>query len=202
ESVQQFFNAVRGLEWKPLGILADFVDVDPQYEALAEDFLRWKLQYVVVEDRAAAEKAIDVVKSVSKGRLDCLVLNGHTSPAPPMSIEGALPMANVVRFDDRVKHFQDYIRDVYIVGTVDLAWQLAEQYPQLEFVARTGEMVRGHVVSWGEHEDHGPLSLKREIRELDAQMDLAIRQTAILQDEVVRRDDLVRESEVRKARLT
>ena len=45
--------------------------------------------------------------------------------------------------------------------------ELSEQYPNLEFVARTGEMVRGHVVSWGEHEDHGPLSLKREIRELD-----------------------------------
>ena len=53
------FNAVNGLDWRPLGILADFVDVDPEYEALVEDFLRWKLQYVVVEDRTAAEKALD-----------------------------------------------------------------------------------------------------------------------------------------------
>src|SRR5262249_7275475 len=48
ESVQQFFNAIRGSDWAPLGILADFVEVEPDYEALVEDFLRWKLQYVVV----------------------------------------------------------------------------------------------------------------------------------------------------------
>src|SRR5262249_43803494 len=47
-SVQQFFNAVRDKDWAPLGILADFVEVDPEYEALVEDFLRWKLQYVVL----------------------------------------------------------------------------------------------------------------------------------------------------------
>jgi chromosome segregation protein len=201
ESVQQFFNAVRGLDWTPLGILADFVEVEPDYEALVEDFLRWKLQYVVVEDRAAAERAIDVVKTVSKGRLDCLVLNGQTAPTPPLVIEGARPVADVVRFDDRVRHFSDYVRDAYVVDTVDRAWELAAQYPYLEFVARTGEMVRGHVVSWGEHEDHGPLSLKREIRELDAQMDVAQRETLAHQEEAIRLEDLVRESETLKGRL-
>ena len=30
ESVQQFFNHVRGLDWEPLGILADFVEVEPR----------------------------------------------------------------------------------------------------------------------------------------------------------------------------
>ncbi|HEY2380476.1 MAG TPA: chromosome segregation protein SMC [Terriglobia bacterium] len=201
ESVQQFFNAVRGLEWAPLGILADFVEVEPDFEALVEDFLRWKLQYVVVQDRTQAERAIDIVKTVSKGRLDCLVLNGHTTPAPPAVIEGARPLAEVVRFDDRVRHFSDYVRDAYIVDTADRAWELAAQYPQLEFVARTGEMVRGHVISWGEHEDHGPLSLKREIRELDAQLDTAQRQTTVWQDESIRLEDLVRESEALKGRL-
>src|SRR5215831_2628679 len=82
ESVQQFFNAIRGSDWAPLGILADFVEVEHDYEALVEDFLRWKLQYVVVRDRHEAERVIDVVKTVSKGRLDCLVLNGDTTPSP------------------------------------------------------------------------------------------------------------------------
>jgi chromosome segregation protein len=202
ESVQQFFNAVRGSAWAPLGILADFVEVEPSYEALVEDFLRWKLQYVVVEDRGQAERAIEVVKTVSKGRLDCLVLNGRTIPQEPLPIDGAVPLGSVVRFDDRVRHFNEYIRDAYIVETADQAWQLAEQHPNLEFVARSGEMIRGHVVSWGEHVDHGPLSLKREIRELDSQMDVAIRNTTVLQEEVVRLEDLVRESEALKGRLS
>lgn len=201
ESVQQFFNAVRGQDWAPLGILADFVEVDPDYEALVEDFLRWKLQYVVVEDRSHAERALDLVRNVSKGRLDCLVLNGSTRPKPPAEIESATPLANVVRFDDRVHHFNEYIRDAYIVDTADQAWELAGRYPSLEFVARTGEMVRGHVVSWGEHEALGPLSLKREIRDLDRKMDLAARQAAALRDEVVQLEELVHESERDKARL-
>jgi chromosome segregation protein len=201
ESVQQFFNAVRGLDWAPLGILADFVEVETNYEAIVEDFLRWKLQYVVVQDRTQAERALEIVKTVSKGRLDCLVLNGTTTPEPPATIEGALPLASVVRFDNRVHHFNQYIRDAYIVDTAGQAWDLAEQYPSLEFVARTGEMVRGHVISWGEHEDHGPLTLKREIRELDSRMDIALRQTSMLQEEVVRLEDLVQSSEMLKARL-
>src|SRR5262249_28926349 len=196
------FNAIRSLEWAPLGILADFVEVAPEYESVVEDFLRWKLQYGIVEDRGQAERAIEIVKNVSKGRLDCLMLNGSTRPESPIPIDGAVRIAAVVRFDDRVRHFEDYIRDAYIVDTAERAWELAERYPHLEFVARTGEMVRGHVVSWGEHEDHGPLALKREIRELDAKMNRATRHTATLQEEVLRVEDLVRQSEALKSRLT
>src|SRR5205807_3210041 len=137
----------------------------------------------------------------SKGRLDCLVLNGTTTPEPPATIEGALPLSSVVRFDNRVHHFNQYIRDAYIVDTADRAWELAEQHPSLEFVARTGEMVRGHVISWGEHEALGPLSLKREIRELDRNMDLAVRKSVVLHEDVFRLDDLVRENETLKSRL-
>src|SRR5262249_54400923 len=79
ESVQQFFNAVRAQNWSPLGILADFIEVEPEYESLVEDFLRWKLQYVVVPDREHAQRALDLVKTVSKGRLDCFILNGDTT---------------------------------------------------------------------------------------------------------------------------
>src|SRR5204863_10010316 len=138
--------------------------------------LRCNLQYIVVQDRSQADRALDLVKTVSKGRLDCLVLNGTTAVEPPAVIEGAVPISSVVRFDDRVRHFNQYIRDAYIVDTADQAWDLAEQHPNLEFVARTGEMVHGHVISWGEHADHGPLSLKREIRDLDSKMDRAMRQ--------------------------
>ena len=201
ESVQQFFNHVRGFDWAPLGILADFVDVEHEYESLVEDFLRWELQYVVVEDRAQAERALAVVKNVSKGRLDCLVRNGSTQSQLPLPLEDAKPLSSVIRLDDRVRHFVEYIRDAYIVDTVERAWELAERYPKLVFVARTGEVVRGHVVSWGEHDAIGPLSLKREIRELDRKMDQAVRRTASLGDDVIRLEQLVQDSEKLKSRL-
>ncbi len=61
---------------------------------------------------------------------------------------------------------------------------LADQYPNCRFVATTGEVIHGHVVSWGEREALGPLSLKREIRELDRQMDTAVRETAAREADV------------------
>jgi len=201
ECVQRFFNHTRSLDWSPLGILADFAEVEPEYESLVEDFLRRELQYVVVEDRAEAERALAVVKDVSKGRLDCLVRNGSTGPEPPIAIEGATPLSSVIRFDDRVRHFSEYIRDAYIVDNVDRAWELSQRYPKLVFIGRTGEVVRGHVVSWGEQEAHGPLSLKREIRELDRKMSMAVRRMATLQEYVLGLDQLVQESESLRARL-
>jgi chromosome segregation protein len=157
---------------------------------------------VVVQDRGQAEKAIEIVKTVSKGRLDCLILNGSSAPDPPFHIEGALPLSDVVRFDERVRHFNDYIRDAYLVDTAEQAWQLAQQFPKLEFVVRTGEVIRGHVVTWGEHVDHGPLALKREIRDLDSKMDKAMRQTAALQKEALLLEERVHESEALKVRLS
>ncbi len=80
------------------------------------------------------------------------------------------------------------------------AWELAARYPACKFVARSGEIVRDHVIGWGESDAHGPLSLKREIRELDRQMDLAGRETVATQADVVRLNELVREYEALKAR--
>src|SRR5262249_14021459 len=200
ESVQQFFNHVQTLDWSPLGILADFVEVDPEYESVVEDFLKFELQYVVVQDRSIASRALTVVKDVTKGRLNCLVLNGDTVLSQPESIVDAIPLSNVVRFDQRVQHFNEYIRDAYIVEDAERAWQLAERYPHCKFVARTGEIVRGHVIGWGEHDAHGPLSLKREIRELDRRMDLAVKETAARQNDVAHLEELIREQESLKSR--
>src|SRR5262249_44843119 len=110
ESVQQFFNHVRTQNWSPLGILADFIEVEPEYESVVEDFLKFELQYVVVQNRGDAHRALSVVKDVTKGRLNCLVLNGSTTPEIPDSIDGATPLARVVRFDERVRHFSNYLR--------------------------------------------------------------------------------------------
>lgn len=222
EPVQRFFNHVRGLDWSPLGLLADFVEVEPEYEALVENFLRFELQYVVVEDRARAEQALAVVKDVTKGRLNCLVLNGEPAivsddrakewelptagvpmdgPLAAGASAGAVPLVSIMRFDQRVRHFAEYVREAYIVDSVDRAWELAGRYPKFVFVARSGEVVRGHIIGRGEHEGHGPLSLKREIRQLDRRMDTAARETAAFQNDAARLEERVRESEALKTRL-
>src|SRR5262249_27529549 len=93
------------------------------------------------------------------------------------------------------------IHDAYIVESLEQAWWLAGLYPHRRFVARTGEVVHGSVLGWGEHEPYGPLSLKREIRELDRRMDRAMRETQAREADVARLTELVRESDVLRARL-
>ena len=111
ESVKRFFNHTRSTNWAPLGILADFMEVEHDYEAVIEDYLRNELQYVVVEDRAGAERALGIVKDVTKGRLECIVLTGATASGEAEQIEGAVPLTALVRFDERVKHFSNYLRN-------------------------------------------------------------------------------------------
>ena len=205
ESVQQFFNHVRGSSFQPLGMLADFMEVEPNCESVVEAFLRYELQYVVVENRSDAERVLGIVRNITKGRLDCLVLNGESSPDRPESVEaipGATPMASVIRFNDRVRHFASRLRDAYIVASLADAWELSGRYPHCRFVARSGEVVQGYVVGWGQQDELGPLALKREIRELDKKADAAARETANAEEEMARLLDLLEESEALKSRLT
>ncbi len=202
ESVQQFFNYARGHDCEPLGILADFIEVDSNQEALVENFLRPELQYVVVKDRAQAERALSIVKDVTKGRLECLVLNGDSSIESAETIEGATPLASVVRFDDRLKHFAGCLRGVYLVKDVEQAWDLAGRYPHYRFVVSSGEVVQGNVIGWGEREALGPLSLKRELRELDKQLDLAKRESRLRESKASRLEALVTETNDLRTRLS
>ena len=205
ESVQQFFNHVRGSGWQPLGMLADFMEVEPNYETVVEAFLRYELQYVVVQNRSDAERVLGIVRNITKGRLECLVLNGDSSSSATESAEaipGATPMASVIRFNDRVRHFASRLRDAYIVESLSDAWELSGRYPHCRFVAKSGEVVQGYVVGWGQQDELGPLALKREIRELDGKAVAAARETENAEEEMARLLDLLEESDALKSRLT
>ncbi len=50
ESVRRLFQSgVMNGGLAPAGVLADFLEVEPRYEGVAEDFLRDELNYVVVK---------------------------------------------------------------------------------------------------------------------------------------------------------
>jgi chromosome segregation protein len=140
EAVQQFFNHVRGSGWEPMGMLADFVEVDSNYEAIVEGFLRDELQYIVVENRGDAERVLDIVKTVTKGSLSCLVLNeslfGQEDAVE--EIPGATPLTRVIRFNDRVRNYSAQLRNAYVVETLADAWEQSGRYPNFRFMARSG----------------------------------------------------------------
>ena len=178
ESVQQFFNHVRDESWAPMGIVADFVEVEPDYEAVVQDLLHNELQYVVVEDLLHAEKALAIARGATHGRLEFLVATGESgSESDPEPIGNAKPVAELVRLDPRLQFFRNHIRNAYIVGDLAQAWRLSGEHSGKTFVAASGEVVSDRVISWGERSSHGPLSLKREMRDLDRRVEEARRES-------------------------
>ena len=54
-------------------MLADYVEVDPQFEKPAEEFLHEELEYVVVESWEQAERGLDFIRAELDGRATFLV---------------------------------------------------------------------------------------------------------------------------------
>ncbi len=76
EPVKRLFGAMDSGDFRPLGLLADFVEVDPAYERAAEEFLHDELEYVVVEDWSHAEQGMNLLRDGSDGRATFLVHGG------------------------------------------------------------------------------------------------------------------------------
>ena len=69
ESVRRLFQsgALQGGR-APVGVLADFLEVEPRYEAVVEDFLRDELNYIVVKSWDAVAEGLRLLRSDVDGR--------------------------------------------------------------------------------------------------------------------------------------
>ncbi|HEV2689352.1 MAG TPA: AAA family ATPase, partial [Bryobacteraceae bacterium] len=74
ESVRRLFQsgALQGGH-APAGVLADFLEVEPRYERVVEEFLRDELNYVVVKSWDAADVGLRLLRSDVDGRATFLV---------------------------------------------------------------------------------------------------------------------------------
>src|SRR5437879_13152490 len=57
----------------PVGVLADFLEVEPRYESMVEDFLRDELNYIVVKSWDAADEGLRMLRTDVDGRATFLV---------------------------------------------------------------------------------------------------------------------------------
>src|SRR5207245_10023384 len=74
ESVRRLFQSgVMQSGLAPAGVLADFLEVDPLYERVVEDFLRDELNYVVVKSWDAADEGLRMLRTDVDGRATFLV---------------------------------------------------------------------------------------------------------------------------------
>lgn len=181
EAVKNLFAAIdagKAADFKPMGILADIVEVDSRYEKAAEEFLREELEFIVVNDWSEARSGVELLRADLEGHATFLVHPQRPVPSDPPALG---PETGVTgRLADFI-HLQNglaesastllpKLRGCYLVESEDAARQLAVRYPDLHFLLPSGVCYRGYTVSGGRKSKAGPLALKRELRELRPQL--------------------------------
>ena len=205
DSVKRLFAELekgKAQDVKPLGVLADYVEVDPQFEKSAEEFLHEELEYVVVETWDQAERGLDFVRADLNGRATFLVHpepNGNGQkhlPEPAIGPETGITarMSQSLRltngFKDRASDLLPRVSLCFLAEDRAAAQRLAVAYPHLYFLLPDGLCYHGHTVTGGKKSGAGPLALKREARELGVK--LAGRQLD-LDEQVLRQEFLSQE---------
>ncbi len=187
ESVKRLFQSgVMQNGFAPAGVLADFLEVDGQYEHVVEDFLRDELNYVVVKSWDAADEGLRLLRGDVEGRATFLVhpedsqakfsfaadQSARSSPRP----DRVVPLKDCIRvlngFGKSLEVILSKLGNGYITPDPFLARELALENPDAFFLSQTGECFHNITVTGGRQRTEGPLSLKRELRELGRQLEV------------------------------
>jgi chromosome segregation protein len=164
--------------FRPIGVLADFVEVTPGYEEVVEEFLRRELDCVVVERHQDARHGLDLLETEGSGRSTFFVTrfasNGHANraAAPDSQPPGVVArLADLVRFQPSLGLNGDLplasLAHAYMVEDGAAAERLAGEYPAHHFLTPRGEHYHHRLVSGGKGPSAGPLALRRDFRELE-----------------------------------
>lgn len=178
EAVQRLFSAVeRGQagDFRPLGVLADFLEVEPAWEKAAEEFLHQELEYVLVDSWEQAQRGLDLVRSLGDGQATFLVVpdegkaasveSGHAHAAAPR-LRDVLRLSNGL--GERLPAVLPRLNSCWLVEDHSRARALAVAQPDLYLLLPDGACYHGCTLSGGRKSGGGPLALKRELRELRA----------------------------------
>ncbi len=182
DAVQKLFNAngdAASRGFRALGLLADYAEVQEEYETAIEQFLRDELEYVVVESFDQARAGVALLREDVGGRATFFVDSARTLDVDKMENGASMPGNFIARLDRLVefreplgpatKYFLKKLRTAYIVETIAIAEQMAHDNPHSYFLTPDGTCYHGRTVSGGRKSEAGPLALKRELRQREAE---------------------------------
>ena len=186
EAVQKLFAAnEKGgrQQFRAVGVLADYAEVEEKHEAAIEQFLRDELEFVVVETFDHARTGISMLRDEVGGRATFFV-DSLRNLRPENEFE---PIANfhpedgVISRMDRLVEFRDplgaaakqflpRLRAAFLTDSAAAAEKLTRENPQYAFVTPDGTCYQGRMVTGGRPDEAGPLGMKRELRTLNAEL--------------------------------
>ncbi|MGH9328454.1 MAG: chromosome segregation protein SMC [Terriglobia bacterium] len=181
ESVRRLLaQPTRGNSFHPLGVVADFLEVAPGYEAIVEEFLKAELDCVVVGRHEEARSGIKLLENEGSGRSAFFV---RDFPAPQNVFRDSeaaearqqasvmAPLEELVRFQPGLGLNGDIafpiLANSFVVEDAAAAERLAAAYPSCHFVTQKGEHYHHRLVAGGKISSAGPLALRRDFRELE-----------------------------------
>lgn len=200
EAVRQLLSPERARRINAMGVLSDFVHVEPQYERLVESFFERELECILVPTIDDALAGMEFIKSEGLGRGAFLIvglhgaegkegaeLSGQTEPSDAPEGEAAAPRFQLepLRAVDLLG-LRPEIKAVFerafpekcsaaVVPDIEAALQLSIENSGRIYVTTSGEQVVGGrlIVSAAPEAQAGAseLALKREIRSLRAQIE-------------------------------
>jgi chromosome segregation protein len=185
EAVQKLFAVNErhgGQDFRAVGVLADYAEVQEQHEPAVEQYLRDELEYVVVETYDHARAGVSLLRNEVGGRatffvdsLRNLKLDEYEPIVHFRSEDGVISrLDKLVEFRDPLgpaaKQFLPRLRSGYLTDGAIAAEKLAREYPQYAFVTTEGTCYQGRMVTGGRPDEAGPLGMKRELRALDAEV--------------------------------
>jgi chromosome segregation protein len=181
ESVRRLFQS-GGLQGghAPAGVLADFLEVDPRYEQVVEDFLRDELNYVVVKSWDAADEGLRLLRADVDGRATFLVHPEDSQAKFSFVVDESLrhtpsnasvvPLKSSIRvlngFGKSLEMILPKLGNGFIVPDPAVARELALSNPDAFFLSQSGECFHNVTVTGGKQRSEGPLSMKRDLRDV------------------------------------
>ena len=186
DAVQKLFAANErggGQNFRAVGVLADYAEVEEQHEAAIEQYLRDELEYVVVETYDHARAGVSMLRDEVGGRATFFVdslrnlrLSSEYEPIVNFRAEDGVisRLDKLVEFRDPLgaaaKQFLPRLRSAYLTDSATAAEKLSQENSQYAFVTPDGTCYQGRMVTGGRPDEVGPLGMKRELRALDAEV--------------------------------
>jgi chromosome segregation protein len=210
DAVQKLFNAngqgeSRG--FRAVGLLADYAEVEERYEGAVEQFLRDELEYVVVESFDHARAGVGLLREEMGGRATFFVdsLKTLNLTLPEDREQSPLPSGVLARLDRLIefrdplgpaaKIFLPKLRSAYLVESGAIAEQASRENPHTYYLTPEGTCYHGRMVSGGRRSEAGPLVLKRELRQHEAETARLEHEVQQQQTELARLETAIAEAE-------
>ncbi|MGA3127903.1 MAG: chromosome segregation protein SMC [Candidatus Korobacteraceae bacterium] len=167
----------------PVGVLADFIEVEDKYEGVVDEFLRDELNFLVVKSWDAANDGLNLLRSDVEGRATFLV-HPDDSQAKFSFIfdetmrthlreDRVIPLKDCIRvpenFGTSLEVILPKLGNGYIVPDAETGRALALENPDAFYLALSGECFHNVTVTGGKKLAEGPLQIKRDLREAQRQ---------------------------------